>query len=71
MIYFVRHGESQNNVEGVFAGQRNDSQLTEKGKKQARAAGKEFQDKRVRIDRIISSPLKRALGTAEIIADII
>jgi len=32
MIYFVRHGESQANLDKVFAGQRIDSILTPKGK---------------------------------------
>jgi len=71
MIYFVRHGQSQANVDGVFAGQRNDSELTDKGKEQARLAGKEFQSRKIRIDRIVSSPLQRALRTAEIIAQTI
>ncbi len=67
MIYFVRHGESEANVVGLFAGQKEDSVLTEKGREQALVTAQEI--KKVHsIDRIISSPLKRALETAQIIA---
>lgn len=68
MIYFVRHGESEANERKVFAGQRDDSLLTQKGKEQAIATAKEIQTEGIKIDRIISSPLKRALETAQIIA---
>ncbi len=68
MIYFVRHGESEANQRGVFAGQKEDSILTEKGKEQARATAQEIKKENLKIDKIISSPLKRAKETAEIIA---
>lgn len=68
MIYFIRHGESEANVRHVFAGQKDDSVLTEKGKEQALATAKEIKKENLKIDKIISSPLKRALKTAEIIA---
>lgn len=35
MIYFIRHGESEANLKHVFAGQKDNSLLTEKGKEQA------------------------------------
>lgn len=35
-IYFVRHGESEANVEKKFAGQKEDSPLTELGREQAK-----------------------------------
>ena len=68
MIYFVRHGLSEANVKRVFAGQKDDSLLTEKGKIQAEETGNEILREGIKIDRIISSPSKRALETAEIIA---
>ncbi len=57
MIYFVRHGESEANLKGVFAGQRDNSLLTEKGKQQARVTAQNIKNKGILIDRIISSPL--------------
>lgn len=71
MLLYVRHGESQANVDFVFAGQRNDSPLTKLGEQQAQTAGSGLLEQHIRIDRIISSPLVRALQTAEIIAGII
>lgn len=68
MIYFVRHGESEANQKGVFAGQKEDSVLTEKGREQAHATAQEIKKENLKIDKIISSPLKRTKETAEIIA---
>ncbi|NQV88019.1 MAG: histidine phosphatase family protein [Parcubacteria group bacterium] len=68
MIYFVRHGLSEANVKKVFAGQKDDSLLTEKGREQAKETGKEIITRKLLIERIVSSPSKRALETAEIIA---
>lgn len=65
-IYFIRHGLSQLNVEGKFAGS-TDTPLVQKGKEQASRAGKKAKD--LGIDHIISSPLSRAYDTAKIIAD--
>lgn len=65
-IYFLRHGQSQANVDGLFAGQREDSELTDLGKEQASTAGAGLADKD--IVKIISSPLRRARKTAEIVA---
>lgn len=69
MIYFVRHGESEANQRGVFAGQKEDSVLTEKGREQARATAQEIKNENLKIDKIISSSLKRTKETAEIIAN--
>jgi probable phosphoglycerate mutase len=68
MIYFVRHGQSKANLEVVFAGQKNDAELTQKGEEQAREAGKRILEKGLKFSRVISSPLLRTKGTAEIIA---
>lgn len=68
-IYFIRHGESEANLKQIFAGQREDSPLTEVGRQQAKKAAKELVNKKIKIDRIISSPLKRAHETAKIVAE--
>lgn len=68
MIYFVRHGESEANLRGVFAGQKDDSVLTATGREQARKTAQTIKLEVPTIDRIICSPLKRTLETAEIIA---
>jgi probable phosphoglycerate mutase len=64
-LYFVRHGQSEMNLAGRFAGTLN-TLLTPEGKKQAKIAGKKA--KKLNIDLIISSPLSRAHETAKIIA---
>lgn len=63
----VRHGECVANVENVFAGQKNDSPLTEKGYQQAREAARNLNGKNV--SRIIASPLARTKQSAETIAE--
>jgi len=68
MLYFVRHGESQANVDHVFAGITHPAPLTEHGRQQARHAGERILDVDIRIDQIVSSPLERAYDTAAIIA---
>lgn len=71
MIYFIRHGESEANLKHVFAGQKDDSPLTDKGREQAKAEGLKIKDMGLKIDYIVSSPLIRAYDTAKIVADII
>lgn len=71
MLYFIRHGESQANVDHVFAGINRPAPLTQIGRKQARMAARGILDKNIKIDEIVSSPLERARETAEIIADIL
>jgi broad specificity phosphatase PhoE len=66
-LYFLRHGESQGNQDGVIQG-RNHSHLTENGREQARAAGAWFRGRS--IDVILTSPLTRAEETARIIAEV-
>lgn len=63
-LYFVRHGETECNVEGVYYGW-TDCGLNEKGIEQAEKLHGFF--KEVPIDSVIVSPLKRAMTTAEII----
>lgn len=73
-VVLVRHGESELNAlnrngEKFFCGQF-DSQLTERGKKQARAVGALLAgDANVRIRYAVSSVLNRAVDTLQIIAN--
>lgn len=64
-IYFIRHGQSELNAAGRYAGH-TETPLTEEGRQQARAAGQLA--KKHNIEYIISSPLGRALETAQIVA---
>jgi len=63
-LYFVRHGESELNHQQIYSGHI-DTPLTERGREQARLAGQETS---LTFDLILSSPLVRALETAQIIA---
>lgn len=64
-LYFARHGESEMNVKKLLAGT-TDTPLTDAGRMQAKKAGQNAQE--LGIDLIVSSPLSRALETAQIIA---
>ena len=64
-IILARHGETEWNVKEIFRG-RIDVELNETGIKQAELLAKYLSD--IKIDVICSSPLKRALKTAEMIA---
>ncbi len=65
-IMLIRHGETEWNVGEIFRG-RVDIELNETGTKQAELLAEYLSE--VKIDAIYSSPLKRALKTAEIIAN--
>jgi len=71
MIYFIRHGQSEANARHTFAGQKDDSLLTEKGRQQALDEGNKIKGMNIVIDLIVSSPLKRASETAKIVSSII
>ncbi len=64
-IILVRHGETEWNVNQVFRG-RIDVELNETGIRQAELLAEYLSD--LKIDAVYSSPLKRALKTAEIVA---
>lgn len=64
-IYLVRHGENIANITKEFSFKLVDYSLTAKGVQQAEQTAEYFKDKD--IDEIYSSPLKRAVETAEII----
>jgi alpha-ribazole phosphatase len=65
-LFLIRHGQTDSNVEGRYQGSL-DTSLTEKGIEQA-AAVKKYLSK-VKFSNIYSSPLKRAVKSAEIIAE--
>ena len=65
-LYLVRHGENWANISKEFSCRRVDYSLTPKGVLQARQTAEYFRDRD--IHEIYSSPLKRAVETAEIIA---
>lgn len=64
-IYFMRHGESQANVERVFANGNDGYPLTALGRSQAETTGKFFESKKIRS--VYTSPILRARETASII----
>ena len=63
-LFLVRHGETQRNREGQVQG-RGDQDLTDVGRKQAAAVARALI--RENVTALYSSPLKRAVETAEII----
>ncbi|MEO1591256.1 MAG: histidine phosphatase family protein [Cyanobacteria bacterium J06632_22] len=65
-IIVVRHGESTFNVKRIIQGHHDESVLTDNGEAQARQVGQLL--KKVSLDAIFCSPLKRARRTAELIA---
>ena len=67
MIYIIRHGQTELNHANVLQG-RSDCPLNEKGIVQAREVGQWFTDQGIVFSYVYSSPLKRAILTAELIA---
>ena len=65
-LFLIRHGQTDSNVEGRYQGSL-DTSLTERGVDQARAAKKYLSN--VRFSNIYSSPLKRAVQSAEIMIE--
>src|SRR5689334_548870 len=65
-LFVVRHGENPANINREFSYKLVDYSLSEEGIRQAEETAGHFRDKG--IHEIYSSPLKRALETAEIIA---
>lgn len=69
-VYFVRHGQSQANRDGICAGQL-ESPLTKLGRHQAAEVGQFVVSQRLKFDVILCSPIGRARDTATIIASAI
>jgi broad specificity phosphatase PhoE len=67
MLIFARHGQSQANAAGLLVG-RVDSPLTALGRRQAAALGEALAARPGIPVRIVTSPLQRAVQTAEAIA---
>jgi broad specificity phosphatase PhoE len=66
-LYFIRHAQSVANEKDILAS-RQPFPLSEKGRQDARAIAAELKEL-VKLDRVISSPLLRAIQTAEPIAE--
>ena len=64
-IYFIRHGESVDNISGVFQGA--ESELTEMGHRQARSVAERMKHAPIRA--ILTSTMRRAVQTAEYIRE--
>lgn len=68
-LILIRHGESEANRQGIFAGHF-DPDLQDKGLKQAQLTAKYIADN-YKVDKIYSSDLRRAYKTAVCLAEII
>ena len=64
MIIFLRHGQAENNTKKILAGRSPGVDLTQVGIQQAEQSGKMLES--LNISAIYSSPIDRALQTAEI-----
>jgi 2,3-bisphosphoglycerate-dependent phosphoglycerate mutase len=67
-LIFLRHAESVGNAEGYYQGQE-DYPLTKRGISQVRRLIARWQADGSRLDHVITSPLKRAKNTAEMICE--
>jgi len=65
MIIFLRHGQAENNTKKILAGRSPGVDLTQVGIQQAEQSGKMLES--LNISAIYSSPIDRALQTAEIV----
>lgn len=68
-LILIRHGESEANRQGIFAGQV-DPDLQDKGLEQAKLTA-EYIKENYKIDKIYSSDLKRAYNTAKCVATLV
>lgn len=67
MIYVIRHGQTELNNAHALQG-RSDHPLNEVGVAQAREVGKRLADRGVVFSHVFSSPLQRAMQTAQLVA---
>lgn len=67
-LYIVRHGETSWNKESICQG-RSDLELNEKGINESKEVSLLLKENNYKFDIYVSSPLKRALKTAEIIKE--
>ena len=68
-IYLARHGQDEDNVNGILNGHRN-KPLTDLGIKQAQEVALKIKEEGIHFDVVYTSPLIRATKTAEIITGI-
>ena len=68
-IIFVRHGESEGNLQGKIQG-REDYCLSPSGVRQAKKLKNYFYNQKLVISHLYSSPLKRAFETAKILSEL-
>jgi len=66
-LYLVRHGQTALNSAHIMQG-RSDQPLNETGREQAAALGVRLAARGLRYDRVYTSPLRRAVETARLIA---
>lgn len=69
-LYLLRHGQTEFNVKKLVQG-RCDSPLTDLGCEQARVAAAWLKAHGVQPDRVVASPLGRAMSTARIVSDVL
>lgn len=69
-IYIARHGQNEDNANGVLNGHR-DMPLTDLGVKQAHALAEGIRDAGLTFDAVYTSPLLRASKTAEVVCEIL
>ena len=67
MIYVIRHGQTRLNREHALQG-RSDAPLNEAGIAQAQEVGQRLAARGVSFSQVFSSPLQRAIKTAELVA---
>ncbi len=67
MLYIIRHGETELNSKHVLQG-RSDHDLNTKGLDQGRKAAEWLRKEGISFSKVYSSPLKRAVQTAECVA---
>lgn len=68
MLYIIRHGETDLNSKHVLQG-RSDHELNAKGMEQGKKAGTWLRKEQILFTKVYSSPLKRAVQTAEYVAN--
>ena len=67
MIYIIRHGQTEKNKAKVLQG-RSDVPLNDAGRQQAAEVRERFEREGISFDKIYTSPLVRAVETAQIVA---
>ena len=68
IIYIVRYGQTEENLQRILQGHMPGT-LTEQGKEQVQRTAEQLSKEGVKFTRIVSSDLKRAMDSAQIIAD--